>query len=288
MPQSGGILYQEKNTSITIKSIRENLSKDVIINIFSITEVKSVGANMLMFSFADQNNKLFSNTVQFNAGEYRIIERASDGVQIIKSGKNLSTGTETLYLSRCDEGSPVFQMFVNNIAGKQTISEKPVKYGDSVIYPDGNKCSVSFVDVNKNRYACSCFDYTKRDANGFAKGCMSLDEWRVTRDEEEKRSSQIKSRLDYSCSGGAPKIYLSIVEDISTKIQVHPNSITPQKTQRISDERCIGSFYTPRGVLTCFLWFDKDNVAFRAECQPPVGGNFQSCQGTCDARTHGY
>lgn len=109
-------------------------------------------------------------------------------------------------------------------------------------------------------------------------------------EEFKKRREIMAARTKSLCrSPATAKGYVSIIEEMSNRLQVYPNSIGLAKLEWIeegeprtfmSGKSCWGTYHTPRGAAFCEMWFDSKGVIFRVDCNSPIG---QICAGSCNA-----
>jgi hypothetical protein len=78
------------------------------------------------------------------------------------------------------------------------------------------------------------------------------------------------------------KWYSEVMERMAANARVHPNSISLNRLYYLgkggvssrgfsAENTCWGVFYTPTGVADCNVWFDKQGIIWRADCQEPFG-----------------
>lgn len=74
-----------------------------------------------------------------------------------------------------------------------------------------------------------------------------------------QRSNSIISRM---CVG-TPKIYQEVLERLSQRVSVNPDSIQLKRVN-VSDDygmaACTGTFYSPRGAFSCLVEFQENGV----------------------------
>jgi len=163
--------------------ITEGPNNEIIKNAFSegqkvnalsqiIKKIENAGGSLLNLYFIDNTNKAGVDTIEIKGENYRLINRILESEQVVQSGRNIKSNTDTSYIKKCSANSGAYIMISNlyannntssqvntNIETKRTSSFRQACYGPDgnfkkIQYPDGSKAEV--VKDGLSDKACAC------------------------------------------------------------------------------------------------------------------------------------